>query len=133
MYYYWYLTNDGIEFLRTYLNLPSEIVPEDKPAGGRPFGAPTCGPPRFEGDRDGYRGGLEGVKVARREELQQITSLHLEDGQALVVEEEVMVQHNLVLLALLEGAAIPSILLCSYLTSDAGLRTFCALVLLLAI
>lgn len=42
MHYYWYLTNDGIEFLRTYLNLPSEIVPatlkkQAKPAG-RPFG-----------------------------------------------------------------------------------------------
>ncbi|KAL7257805.1 hypothetical protein ACSBR1_004004 [Camellia fascicularis] len=27
MHYYWYLTNDGIEFLRTYLNFPIEIVP----------------------------------------------------------------------------------------------------------
>ncbi|KAL9393214.1 hypothetical protein Peur_012499 [Populus x canadensis] len=75
MYYYWYLTNDGIEFLRTYLNLPSEIVPatlrkQSKPAGGRPFGGPPGdrprGPPRFEGDRprfgdrDGYRGGPRG-------------------------------------------------------------------------
>ncbi|KAG6778985.1 small ribosomal subunit protein eS10z [Populus alba] len=75
MYYYWYLTNDGIEFLRTYLNLPSEIVPatlkkQAKPAGGRPFGGPPGdrprGPPRFEGDRprfgdrDGYRGGPRG-------------------------------------------------------------------------
>ncbi|KAL0452464.1 UNVERIFIED_CONTAM: 40S ribosomal protein S10-1 [Sesamum latifolium] len=53
MHYYWYLTNDGIEFLRTYLNLPSEIVPATL----------KNGPPRFEGDRprfgdrDGYRGG----------------------------------------------------------------------------
>ncbi|KAJ6305814.1 hypothetical protein OIU78_021192 [Salix suchowensis] len=75
MYYYWYLTIDGIEFLRTYLNLPSEIVPvtllkQSKPAGGRPFGGPPGdrprGPPRFEGDhprfgdRDGYRGGPRG-------------------------------------------------------------------------
>nr|QSD99658.1 MYB family transcription factor [Melilotus albus] len=73
-YYYWFLTNDGIEFLRTYLNLPSEIVPatlkkQAKPAG-RPFGGPPGdrprGPPRFEGerrfggDRDGYRGGPRG-------------------------------------------------------------------------
>ena len=44
MHYYWYLTNDGIEFLRTYLNLPSEIVPATLkkssklggPAGDRP-------------------------------------------------------------------------------------------------
>ncbi|KAB5556294.1 hypothetical protein DKX38_007203 [Salix brachista] len=114
---------------RTYLNLPSEIVPatlkkQSKPAGGWPFGGPPGdrprGPPRLEGDRprfgdrDGYRGGPRG-------------------GQALVVEEEVMVQPNPVLLALLEDAANPSILLCSYLTSGAELRTFCALVLLLAI
>ncbi|XP_027915268.1 uncharacterized protein LOC114174640 [Vigna unguiculata] len=74
MHYYWFLTNDGIEFLRTYLNLPSEIVPatlkkQAKPAG-RPFGGPPGdrprGPPRFEGerrfggDRDGYRGGPRG-------------------------------------------------------------------------
>ncbi|KAL6127168.1 hypothetical protein ACLB2K_075211 [Fragaria x ananassa] len=26
-HYYWYLTNEGIEHFRTYLNLPSEIVP----------------------------------------------------------------------------------------------------------
>ncbi|XP_057510233.1 40S ribosomal protein S10-1-like [Actinidia eriantha] len=77
MHYYWYLTNDGIEFLRNYLNLPSEIVPNTLkrasrpgPAGGRPFGGPPGdrprGPPRFEGDRprfgdrDNYRGGPRG-------------------------------------------------------------------------
>ncbi|XP_052192316.1 40S ribosomal protein S10-1-like [Diospyros lotus] len=72
MHYYWYLTNDGIEFLRTYLNLPSEIVPNTlkraaRPApGGRPFGDRPRGPARFEGDRprfgdrDGYRGGPRG-------------------------------------------------------------------------
>ncbi|XP_022638546.1 uncharacterized protein LOC106766667 [Vigna radiata var. radiata] len=74
MHYYWFLTNDGIEFLRTYLNLPSEIVPatlkkQAKPPG-RPFGGPSGdrprGPPRFDGerrfggDRDGYRGGPRG-------------------------------------------------------------------------
>ncbi|KAM7274274.1 hypothetical protein ACFE04_028938 [Oxalis oulophora] len=72
MHYYWYLTNDGIEFLRTYLNLPSEIVPATlmKKATGRPSGGPggdrPRGPPRFEGDRprfgdrEGYRGGPRG-------------------------------------------------------------------------
>ncbi|XP_047969179.1 40S ribosomal protein S10-1-like [Salvia hispanica] len=68
MHYYWYLTNDGIEFLRTYLNLPSEIVPATLkkssklggPAGDRPRGPPRDGDrPRF-GDRDGYRGGPRG-------------------------------------------------------------------------
>ena len=53
MHYYWYLTNDGIEFLRNYLNLPSEIVPNTLkrasrpgPAGGRPFGGPPGDRPR---------------------------------------------------------------------------------------
>ncbi|EFH44850.1 hypothetical protein ARALYDRAFT_493833 [Arabidopsis lyrata subsp. lyrata] len=69
MHYYWFLTNEGIDFLRTYLNLPSEIVPatlkkQQKPLG-RPFGGgdrPRSGPPRGDGerkfgDRDAYRGG----------------------------------------------------------------------------
>ncbi|THU56016.1 hypothetical protein C4D60_Mb11t12830 [Musa balbisiana] len=72
-HYYWYLTNDGIEYLRTFLNLPSEIVPatlkkSSRPPPTRPFGSGPPGdhprgPPRFEGDRprfgdrDGYRGG----------------------------------------------------------------------------
>ncbi|CAA6667661.1 unnamed protein product [Spirodela intermedia] len=75
MHYYWFLTNDGIEFLRTYLNLPSEIVPATlkksaKPLPSRPMGGPGDRPPsifrRFDGDRprfgdrDGYRGGPRG-------------------------------------------------------------------------
>uniref|UniRef100_A0A7S2YUC2 Plectin/eS10 N-terminal domain-containing protein n=1 Tax=Chloropicon laureae TaxID=464258 RepID=A0A7S2YUC2_9CHLO len=63
-HYYWFLTNEGIEYLREYLNLPSEIVPntlkkstrnmERRPMGDRP-------PRRFQdrgerGERDGYRG-----------------------------------------------------------------------------
>ncbi|KAJ6842373.1 putative 40S ribosomal protein S10 [Iris pallida] len=74
-HYYWYLTNDGIEHLRTYLNLPSEIVPAtlkksarppSRPFGSGPPGDRPRGPPRFEGDRprfgdrDGYRGGPRG-------------------------------------------------------------------------
>jgi small subunit ribosomal protein S10e len=62
-----YLTDSGIEFLRTYLNLPSEIVPatmkkSSRPAtrpfaGGRPEGGdrpPRDGPRGY--DREGYRG-----------------------------------------------------------------------------
>nr|CAB3487051.1 unnamed protein product [Digitaria exilis] len=74
-YYYWYLTNDGIEHLRNYLNLPSEIVPATlkkstrppgRPFGSGPPGDRPRGPPRFEdrprfGDRDGYRGGPRGA------------------------------------------------------------------------
>ncbi|XP_024386744.1 small ribosomal subunit protein eS10z [Physcomitrium patens] len=80
-HYYWYLTNDGIEYLRTYLNLPSEIVPatlkksarpSSKPMGGDrpPRGPPREGDrPRFGGDREDYRssggrgGGFGGEKT----------------------------------------------------------------------
>ncbi|XP_060178909.1 small ribosomal subunit protein eS10z-like isoform X1 [Lycium barbarum] len=51
MHYYWYLTNDGIEFLRTYLNLPSEIVPATLKKSAKPLGRPIGGPP---GDRPRY-------------------------------------------------------------------------------
>jgi small subunit ribosomal protein S10e len=75
-YYYWYLTNEGIEYLRTYLALPSEVVPNTlKQPAVQAKPTPTSdeqqerrnykgkgGPggdykPRFEGkDRqDGYR------------------------------------------------------------------------------
>jgi len=59
-----YLTDSGIEYLRTYLNLPSEIVPatlkkSNRPAtrpafAGRPEGPPRDGPRGY--DREGYRG-----------------------------------------------------------------------------
>eukprot|EP00898_Chlorokybus_atmophyticus_P002428 jgi/Chlat1/3186/Chrsp22S00250 len=68
-HYYWYLTNDGIEYLREYLNLPSEIVPatlkksnraptrplSDRPPRGPPGFGGGDRPPRFGGDREGYR------------------------------------------------------------------------------
>lgn len=51
MHYYWYLTNDGIEFLRTYLNLPSDIVPSTLKKSVKPLGRPMGGP---QGDRPRY-------------------------------------------------------------------------------
>ncbi|CDP22033.1 unnamed protein product [Coffea canephora] len=108
MHYYWYLTNDGIEFLRTYLNLPSEIIPATlkksaKPLG-RPMGGPPGdrprGPPRFDGgrprfgDREGYRAGPMDLLVSlvvRKVELLWITSLLsgvLVEGLALAVDLE---------------------------------------------
>ncbi|XP_006281071.2 40S ribosomal protein S10-3 [Capsella rubella] len=74
MHYYWFLTNEGIEFLRTYLNLPSDVVPATLKKSAKPVGRPFGGPPgdrprgpRGEGgdrprygDRDGYRGGPRG-------------------------------------------------------------------------
>merc|ERR1712036_4065 len=65
-HYYWYLTNEGIQYLRDYLHLPPEIVPATlrkaaKPNEGRSWnrdqrGGPG-GPPRGGdgGDRDSYR------------------------------------------------------------------------------
>lgn len=78
-YYYYYLTNEGIEYLRQYLALPADIIPAthkqnaNKPAlpSGRPqqdrgdkgksFGPgegfrPSYGGGRGGGAKDGYRG-----------------------------------------------------------------------------
>merc|ERR1712168_712996 len=64
-HFYWYLTNEGIQYLRDYLHLPPEIVPATlrkatKPAGeSRPWNQrdQRGGPPRDRdgGDRDSYR------------------------------------------------------------------------------
>mmetsp|Transcript_21614 Transcript_21614/g.29897 ORF Transcript_21614/g.29897 Transcript_21614/m.29897 type:complete len:132 (-) Transcript_21614:73-468(-) len=67
-YYYYYLTNEGIEFLRQYLALPADIVPATliKPAAPEPtprldgFKGKQTGPggefnPEFRGNKDGYR------------------------------------------------------------------------------
>merc|ERR1719453_1864807 len=66
-HYYWFLTDEGIEFLREYLNLPAEVVPATLKKSTRPMERrPAAGdrPPRRyddragpRGDRDGYRGG----------------------------------------------------------------------------
>merc|ERR1712200_304847 len=66
-HYYWYVTNEGIQYLRDFLHLPPEIVPTTlrkatKPSESRSFsqrdqrGGPG-GPPRDRdgGDRDSYR------------------------------------------------------------------------------
>ena len=61
-HYYWYLTNEGIQYLRDYLHLPSEIVPSTLkralPRGdARPArtAAPRAGGEKPEGDRAAYR------------------------------------------------------------------------------
>ncbi|KAI7732057.1 hypothetical protein M8C21_013745 [Ambrosia artemisiifolia] len=93
MHYYWYLTNDGIEFLRTYLNLPSDIVPATLKKSAKPLGRPTGGHPgALVGCQDLKDIGLglvigmviavdlEGLlvgSVAKRVELQLITGLLL--------------------------------------------------------
>ena len=67
-HFYWYLTNDGIEFLRGYLHLPPEIVPStlkrqarSETARPRPTGAgPRSETSRPAEDRAGYRRGPGG-------------------------------------------------------------------------
>lgn len=80
-HYYWFLNDEGIEFLREYLHLPADMLPNTlkKATSGRPPAPPgregggergergdrpPRGPPRFgdreggrEGGREGYRGG----------------------------------------------------------------------------
>nr|XP_038950904.1 40S ribosomal protein S10-like [Rattus norvegicus] len=64
-HFYWYLTNEGIQYLRDYLYLPPEIVPatlsRSRPETGRPRpkGAEGERPARFtRGETDTYRGEL---------------------------------------------------------------------------
>ena len=52
-YYYWYVTNEGIEFLRNYLHLPEEIVPATlkKPRTAPQARTPSDRPERGTGPR----------------------------------------------------------------------------------
>ena len=68
-HYYWYLTNEGIMYLREYLHLPTEIVPATLKKTARPVAArpPRHGDRGDRGDRgdgrDSYRrGGDDGEK-----------------------------------------------------------------------
>ncbi|XP_055525954.1 40S ribosomal protein S10b [Wyeomyia smithii] len=64
-HYYWYLTNEGIEYLRSYLHLPPEIVPstlkraarsEPQRARAGQTGGPHSGAgPKGGEDRQSYR------------------------------------------------------------------------------
>ena len=57
-WYYWYLTNEGIEYLREYLHLPETVVPETLQRKGGSRAAPRSYD-RRGGDR-GDRGGRFG-------------------------------------------------------------------------
>ena len=61
-HYYWYLTNEGIQYLRDYLHLPPEIVPatlkrQIKTESTRPRPKGETGPRGAQGseDRQAYR------------------------------------------------------------------------------
>ncbi|KAI9011336.1 ribosomal 40S subunit protein S10B [Gaertneriomyces sp. JEL0708] len=60
-YYYYYLTNEGIEYLREFLHLPPEIVPrtfiKTTKSGPRPGRSEGDRPPRGDGERYRPRGG----------------------------------------------------------------------------
>mmetsp|Transcript_16055 Transcript_16055/g.44187 ORF Transcript_16055/g.44187 Transcript_16055/m.44187 type:complete len:152 (+) Transcript_16055:58-513(+) len=63
-HYYWFLNDEGIEYLREYLNIPEDVVPNTLKKSTKPAPPPgrapeaERGPPR--GDRDGYRRGPPG-------------------------------------------------------------------------
>ena len=67
-HYYWYLTNEGIQYLRDFLHLPPEIVPatlkrqtRPEPARARASAKPEGGKgPSGAGDRAEYRRGAPG-------------------------------------------------------------------------
>ncbi|MCP9263534.1 40S ribosomal protein S10 [Dirofilaria immitis] len=57
-HHYWYLTNEGIDYLREYLHLPAEIVPSTvkaKQREPRPGFERMPRGPKVESDRDAYR------------------------------------------------------------------------------
>ncbi|XP_055371124.1 40S ribosomal protein S10b [Condylostylus longicornis] len=61
-HYYWHLTNDGIQYLRTYLHLPPEIVPatlkrpqRSETSRPRPTAAPRSDSTKTGEDRSQYR------------------------------------------------------------------------------
>jgi small subunit ribosomal protein S10e len=47
-HHYYYLTDEGIDYLRSYLHLPADIIPNTLKKSTRPAAAP-----RFGGDREG--------------------------------------------------------------------------------
>merc|ERR1712202_99409 len=63
-HFYWYLTNEGIQYLRDYLHLPPEIVPATRKrqpkteSRTRPSAGPTSGGfmgDKMDSDRSAYR------------------------------------------------------------------------------
>jgi len=63
-HYYWYLTNEGIQYLRDYLHLPPEIVPSTLKRQTRPEAARPR--PKMEGGPRGPMGPGEDRQTYRR-------------------------------------------------------------------
>uniref|UniRef100_A0A3B3I2U1 Ribosomal protein S10 n=1 Tax=Oryzias latipes TaxID=8090 RepID=A0A3B3I2U1_ORYLA len=78
-HFYWYLTNEGIQYLRDFLHLPPEIVPatlrrQTRPetARPRPKGMEGERPARLnrgEADRDAYRRSAAPLVLTRKQRL----------------------------------------------------------------
>ena len=83
-HYYWFLTDEGIEYLRVYLNLPSEIVPATLKKSTRPLEKDGGRPPRRDyGDRPPRReGGFGGdrryccFKLRGHHAMQAVSDVH---------------------------------------------------------
>ena len=67
-YYYWYLTNEGIEYLREYLNLSADVVPNTLKKSTRPATRPMADERPRGGDRYGGPGGRPGGREGYRSE-----------------------------------------------------------------
>ena len=66
-WYYYYLTNEGIDYLQKFLNLPADVVPATLKKSNRPASRPSAeggrgGKGGYRGD-DGYRRGGFGDKA----------------------------------------------------------------------
>merc|ERR1712224_1063545 len=59
-WYYWYLTNEGIEYLREYLHLPEEIVPATLKKSSRPASRGVERDSRGSGGKGGWGDGGKG-------------------------------------------------------------------------
>merc|ERR1711887_143390 len=59
-WFYWYLTNEGIEYLREYLHLPAEIVPATLKKTSRPAARGIARDERGGGGKGGFDGGKGG-------------------------------------------------------------------------
>lgn len=55
-WYFWILTDDGINHLREYLHLPSDIVPNSLKKSNKPQTLPS-----FRQEEDSFRGGRGGM------------------------------------------------------------------------
>merc|ERR1712091_230862 len=62
-WYYYYLTNEGIDYLQKFLNLPADVVPATLKKSNRPASRPSEGGKGGNRGDDGYRRGGFGDKA----------------------------------------------------------------------